>query len=96
MMFYFSSKSAARGFRNFQNYRPVILFHCGRLDLLPRPEIASATLFQEELELVTVKDTRRRGPRVRQPSPALAASSATTTAAASQASRDAAHASPSQ
>jgi transposase len=28
-------KSAARGFRNFQNYRTAILFHCGRLDLLP-------------------------------------------------------------
>ena len=54
MMFYFSSKSAARGFRNFQNYRPAILFHCGRLDLLPRPEIASATLFQEEPELVMI------------------------------------------
>jgi hypothetical protein len=53
MMFYFSSKSAARGFRNFQNYRPAIPFHCGRLDLLPRPEIASATLFQEEPFSVT-------------------------------------------
>lgn len=30
-------KSAARGFRNFQNYRIAILFHCGALDLLPTP-----------------------------------------------------------
>jgi transposase len=30
-------KSAARGFRNFQNYRIAILFHCGSLDLLPTP-----------------------------------------------------------
>ena len=28
-------KSAARGFRNFDNYRAAILFHCGSLDLLP-------------------------------------------------------------
>lgn len=28
-------KSAARGFRNFQNYRIAILFHCGALDLFP-------------------------------------------------------------
>jgi transposase len=28
-------KSAARGFRNFENYRTRILFFCGKLDLLP-------------------------------------------------------------
>ena len=28
-------KSAARGFRNFVNYRIAILFHCGKLDMLP-------------------------------------------------------------
>ena len=28
-------KSAARGFRKFENYRVRILFYCGRLDLLP-------------------------------------------------------------
>jgi transposase len=28
-------KSAARGFRNFENYRTAILFHCGRLALHP-------------------------------------------------------------
>lgn len=28
-------KSAARGFRNFHNYRIAILFHCGALDLFP-------------------------------------------------------------
>jgi transposase len=28
-------KSAARGFRNFQNYRTRILFFCGKLDLYP-------------------------------------------------------------
>lgn len=28
-------KSNARGFRNFQNYRAAILFHCGKLDLYP-------------------------------------------------------------
>ena len=28
-------KSAARGFRNFENYRTRILFFCGHLDLLP-------------------------------------------------------------
>jgi transposase len=33
-----SIKSQARGFRSFQNYRTRILFHCGRLHLLP-PEI---------------------------------------------------------
>ena len=30
-----SLKSAARGFRNFQNYRTRILFFCGKLDLDP-------------------------------------------------------------
>lgn len=30
-----SVKSNARGFRNFQNYRIAILFHCGKLDLYP-------------------------------------------------------------
>ena len=30
-----SIKSAARGFRNFQNYRPRILFFCGKLHLYP-------------------------------------------------------------
>ena len=30
-----SLKSAARGFRNFQNYRTRILFFCGKLDLYP-------------------------------------------------------------
>jgi transposase len=30
-----SIKSAARGFRNFQNYRTRILFFCGKLDLYP-------------------------------------------------------------
>ena len=30
-----STKSAARGFRNFENYRSRILFFCGKLDLLP-------------------------------------------------------------
>lgn len=29
-------KSAARGFRSFQNYRVAILFHCGKLDLYPQ------------------------------------------------------------
>ena len=28
-------KSAARGFRNFANYRIRILFFCGKLDLYP-------------------------------------------------------------
>lgn len=28
-------KSQARGFRNFENYRTAILFHCGALNLLP-------------------------------------------------------------
>ena len=31
-----SIKSAARGFRNFQNYRLRILFYCGKLDLMPK------------------------------------------------------------
>ena len=30
-------KSAARGFRNFDNYRTRILFFCGKLQLLPTP-----------------------------------------------------------
>jgi len=30
-----SIKSNARGFRNFQNYRVAILFHCGKLNLYP-------------------------------------------------------------
>ena len=30
-----SIKSAARGFRNFENYRSRIFFFCGKLDLLP-------------------------------------------------------------
>jgi transposase len=30
-----SLKSAARGFRNFQNYRSRILFFCGQLNLYP-------------------------------------------------------------
>lgn len=30
-----SIKSAARGFRAFRNFRTRILFHCGKLDLLP-------------------------------------------------------------
>jgi transposase len=30
-----SLKSAARGFRNFQNYRTRILFFCGKLELYP-------------------------------------------------------------
>jgi transposase len=28
-------KASARGFRNFQRYRTAILFHCGKLNLLP-------------------------------------------------------------
>jgi len=28
-------KSAARGFRNFNNYRVRILFYCGKLNLMP-------------------------------------------------------------
>ena len=31
-----SIKSAARGFRSFENYRIRILFYCGKLDLLPQ------------------------------------------------------------
>lgn len=31
-----SIKSAARGFRNFANYRLRILFYCGKLDMLPQ------------------------------------------------------------
>ncbi len=31
-----SIKSAARGFRNFENYRVSILFHCGKLNLYPQ------------------------------------------------------------
>ena len=30
-----SIKSAARGFRNFKNYRTRILFFCGKLNLYP-------------------------------------------------------------
>ena len=30
-----SIKSAARGFRNFKNYRTRILFYCGKLKLKP-------------------------------------------------------------
>jgi transposase len=30
-----SLKTAARGFRNFRNYRIRILFFCGKLDLYP-------------------------------------------------------------
>jgi len=29
-------KSAARGFRSFENYRIAILFHCGKLDFSPQ------------------------------------------------------------
>lgn len=29
-------KTTARGYRNFQNFRIAILFHCGKLDLIPR------------------------------------------------------------
>lgn len=31
-----SIKSQARGFRDFANYRTRILFHCGKLDLMPK------------------------------------------------------------
>jgi transposase len=31
-----SLKSAARGFRSFENYRIRILFYCGKLDLMPK------------------------------------------------------------
>ncbi len=27
--------SAARGYRNFKNLRTAILFHCGKLDMMP-------------------------------------------------------------
>ena len=30
-------KYTARGFRNFNNFRTAIYFHCGGLDLLPKP-----------------------------------------------------------
>jgi len=30
-----SIKASARGFRNFENYRISILFHCGKLDMMP-------------------------------------------------------------
>jgi transposase len=30
-----SVKASARGFRNFAHYRIAILFHCGKLDMLP-------------------------------------------------------------
>jgi transposase len=30
-------KASARGYRNFENYRIAILFHCGKLDMLPGP-----------------------------------------------------------
>jgi hypothetical protein len=30
-----SLKAAARGFRNFRNYRTRILFFCGKLNLYP-------------------------------------------------------------
>ena len=33
-----SLKSAARGFRNFENYRSRILFFCGRLNMKPKIE----------------------------------------------------------
>jgi len=32
-----SIKSAARGFRRFENYRLRILFFCGKLSMLPKP-----------------------------------------------------------
>lgn len=32
-------KSAARGFRNFYNYRTAILFHCGKLNLYPHKSL---------------------------------------------------------
>lgn len=31
-----SIKANARGFRNFENYRVAILFHCGKLEMLPQ------------------------------------------------------------
>ncbi|PIR03061.1 MAG: hypothetical protein COV60_02290 [Candidatus Magasanikbacteria bacterium CG11_big_fil_rev_8_21_14_0_20_43_7] len=30
-----SIKANARGFRNFENYRIAILFHCGKLSMYP-------------------------------------------------------------
>ncbi|MCP5022934.1 MAG: transposase, partial [bacterium] len=33
-----SVKAAARGFRNFANYRTRILFFCGKLELQPKGE----------------------------------------------------------
>ena len=30
-------KYTARGFRNFENFRNAIYFHCGDLDLVPKP-----------------------------------------------------------
>lgn len=36
-----SIKSAARGFRNFKNYRTRIMFYCGKLDLAPNLPLAS-------------------------------------------------------
>jgi transposase len=30
-----SVKANARGFRNFANYRTAILFHCGKLNMMP-------------------------------------------------------------
>ena len=38
-------KASARGFRSFQHYRLAILFHCGKLNLLP--EVAQALLPQK-------------------------------------------------
>lgn len=32
-----SIKAAAKGFRNFENYRIRILFYCGKLQLMPKP-----------------------------------------------------------
>ena len=32
-------KSSARGFRNFQNFRTAILFHCGRLEMDPHKSL---------------------------------------------------------
>ncbi|NLS94873.1 MAG: transposase, partial [Planctomycetaceae bacterium] len=30
-------KYTARGFRNFENFKNAIYFHCGDLDLAPQP-----------------------------------------------------------
>jgi transposase len=30
-------KYTARGFRNFENFKNAIYFHCGDLDLVPKP-----------------------------------------------------------